>query len=65
MISKKGQLYIITIAIIITVLVGLTAVSNYVRTKPRDTKIYDLGKEFNIETGNVIDYGIYLDKDLN
>jgi len=57
--GKKGQFYIIAAIIIAVVLLGLFATTNYVRIKPKDIKFYDLGQELNIESGYVIDHGIY------
>jgi len=56
--NKRGQIYLAAAVIIILVIFGLVAVSNY--AKPKDeTVIYDLKKELNLETGQVIDSAIY------
>ncbi len=63
--SKRGQFYIIAAVIIISVLIGFAALRNYARTGRGDTKIYNLGEELKIETGNVYDYGVYKGEDTN
>lgn len=63
--GKKAQFYIIAAIIISVVLIGLFTTSNYVKVKPKDVKFYDLSKELNLESGNVIDSGIYRAEDLN
>ena len=61
--GKKGQFYIITAIIIISVVISFAAIQNYAATKPKFTQIYDLGKELKLESGKVYDYGIY--KEIN
>ena len=56
---KKAQFYIIAAVIIAIILLGLFATKNYIRVKPKDVKFYDLSKELNLESGYVIDHGIY------
>ncbi len=56
---KRGQFYIIAAIIIIIVVIGFVGIKNYVIGPQKSTKIYDLGKELKLETGQVIDYGIY------
>lgn len=63
--NKKAQFYIIAAIIIISVLVGIAALTNYAKIKKDYTKIYDLGEELGIETGYVYDRGIYQEEDLN
>ena len=57
--NKKGQFYLIAALIIISVMVSFMAYQNKIRTAPVSYKIYDLGKELNLETAQVLDYGIY------
>ena len=57
--KKKGQFYIISAIIIIFVLAGFFFAVNKINVKKEQGKIYDLGKELDIETGYVYDYGIY------
>ncbi len=63
--GKKGQFYIIAAIIIIAVIVGFAAIRNYAQTGKKRTKIYDLGEELKIETGNVYDYGVYNGTDID
>jgi len=56
--NKKGQFYLIAAIIIITVIVGFVAISNYSKRKSI-IKLYDLGEELGIESENVLDYGTY------
>ncbi len=63
--SKKAQFYIIAAVIIAVVLLGLFATKNYIRVKPKDIKFYDLSKELNLESGYVIDYGVYNQEDTD
>lgn len=60
--KKRGQFYIVAAIIIISVLLGIAALTNYIITKPQPAKLYDLGKELDLETGNVVAHGIYTDK---
>jgi len=57
--NKKGQFYLIAAIIIIGVVIGVTALTNYVLTRPKPVKFYDLSKELNLESEQVINYGIY------
>ena len=54
--GKKGQFYLLSAIILITLIVGFVTVSNYSSAKP-SVKLYDLGEELGIEAQNVIDYG--------
>ncbi|MFH1501309.1 MAG: hypothetical protein ABIE22_05195 [archaeon] len=56
---KRGQFYIVAAVVIVIALVSLVSVTNYLRAKNKETKIYDLGKEVGGETGQVYDYGTY------
>ncbi len=62
MINKRGQFYLIAAIIIIAVIIGFVAVSNYLE-KDESTKVYDLGEELKIESAQVLDYGIYNELD--
>lgn len=63
--DRKAQFYILAAVIIIAVFIGVAALANYARMKKGYTKIYDLGKELEIETGYVYDYGVYNGTDIN
>jgi len=56
--NKKGQFYLIAAIIIITIILGFVAISNYSKKKSA-IKIYDLGEELGIESENVLDFGTY------
>ena len=49
--------------IIIAMIIGVVTVSNYAKTNNRDTKLYDLGKQLGLETGEVVSYGVYQKQD--
>lgn len=55
---KRGQYYLISAIIIITILIGYAVISNYSKIIGY-TKTYDLAEELEIEGANVLDYGIY------
>ncbi len=63
--GKKAQFYIIAAIIISIILFGLFAVRNYILVGPKNVKFYDLSKELNLESGYVIDHGIYKDEELD
>ena len=56
---KKGQFYILAALILIAVVFSFVIIKNYAKPEAKKTKVYDLGKELKIETGNVYDYGVY------
>lgn len=58
MINKRGQFYLLASIIIIGVIIGFVAVSNYAE-KRTSIKIYDLSEELIVESANVLDYGTY------
>ncbi|PIN93271.1 hypothetical protein COU61_00910 [Candidatus Pacearchaeota archaeon CG10_big_fil_rev_8_21_14_0_10_35_13] len=65
--DKKGQFYLIATMIIITLVVSLATVRNYTGAAIQEVgteEIRDLGKELNIESARVIDYGVYNNTDL-
>ena len=57
--SRRGQFYLIAAIIIIVIIFSIYTVSNYVKTEEEDTIVYDLKKEFGIESGKVDDFLIY------
>ena len=63
--EKKAQFYIVVAVIIIVVLAGLLSVTNYINTSKKPVKFYSLADELGIESGNVINYGIYQQKDTS
>ncbi len=56
--NKRGQFYLLAAIIIIVITIGFAAISNYSK-KNTSTKIYDLGKELEIESMRILDYGTY------
>jgi len=56
--NKKGQFYLLAAIIIISLIIGFSTVSNYVK-KTSPAKLYDLGEELGIESVEVIEYGVY------
>lgn len=60
--NKKGQFYLCASIIIIAVIIGFAAISNYSKITT-STKIYDLGEELKIESAEILDYGIYNELD--
>ena len=55
--NKKGQFYLLAAIIIIIVIVGFATVSNYLKKKGT-VKLYDIKDELQIESGEVLEYGI-------
>ena len=56
--KKKGQFYLLSAIIIISIIIGFSTISTYTR-KGGDVRIFDLGEELSIESANVLDYGTY------
>jgi len=61
--NKKGQFYLVAAVIIIFVLIGAYAYTNYAKSKQNYSKLYNLGDELGVETGYVYDYGVYNKED--
>lgn len=60
--QKRGQFYLIAAIVIIAVIIGFVTISNYSKREV-STKFYDLGKELEIESAQVLDYGTYNEYD--
>ncbi len=58
MMNKRGQFYLLAAIIIIGVIIGFIAISNYAERRAA-IKIYDLKEELQIESANVLDSGTY------
>lgn len=58
--KKRGQFYLLAAMVIIVVISGFVAVSNYTR-KQGTVKIYDLKEELGIESSKVLEYGVISD----
>lgn len=57
--NKEGQFFLIAALVIVGIVVGLGAISITTRTAPTETAVYDLSKEIDYESNQVIDSGIY------
>ncbi len=62
--AKTGQFYLIAAIIIVIVIIGLSTVTNYVLTKDKPLKFYDLSSDLGEEGARVTDYGIYNAADI-
>jgi hypothetical protein len=62
--NKSGQFYLAAAIVIILVIVGFVGVSNYLE-KSEPVRIYDLKEELGIESGQVLDHGIYNEKNYS
>ncbi|MBU0958961.1 MAG: hypothetical protein KKB31_03370 [Nanoarchaeota archaeon] len=60
--NKKGQFYMLAAIVIISLFLGFIAIQNYSKTT-KSTRVYDLKKELEIESGKFLDdgakYGVY------
>jgi len=61
--KKRGQFYLITTIIIITMVASLIVVSNYSRERS-NIKFDYLGEELGIESEKILDYGIKNNKNI-
>jgi len=61
--KKRGQFYLLTTIIIITIITSLVTISNYSREKS-NIKFNYLGEELEIESEKVLDYGIKNNENL-
>jgi len=57
--DKTGQFYLVAAIIIIIIIFGIFTVRNYARTEKDKTVVYDLEKEFGIESGKIEDFTLY------
>jgi len=62
--NKSGQFYLLAAIVIVGVLLGMAAVTNYVVTRQSDVKQGDITEELKIEAENVIGNGIIHSADL-
>ena len=60
--NKRGQMYLIAAVIIVTIVLGFAAISNYSRTKST-IRLYNLKEDLEIASENVLEYGIYNEYD--
>jgi hypothetical protein len=54
--NKRGQFYLLAAIVIIVIISGFAAVSNYAQ-KRSSIRLYDVKDELGIESGKVLDYG--------
>lgn len=59
MVNQKAQFYLIAAIIIASIIVILSGITNYIITKNKPIKFYDLSQEFKEEGARVVDYGTY------
>ena len=57
--EKRGQFYIIFAVIIIIVVLGLVTTVNYAVKMKSPVKFYDMSADYEAETTNIIDYGVF------
>lgn len=60
--DRRGQFYLLSAIVIISIIIGFSAVSTYTRSSP--VRILDLGEELDIESANVLDYGTYNEDEI-
>lgn len=60
--NKNGQFYLIAAIILVMIIVGIAAITNYLK-KDSNIEIYDIKEEIQIESSNVLDYATYNDID--
>jgi hypothetical protein len=64
-VEKRGQFYLMAAVIVIVIIIGFATVTNFVRKGSFErTKVFDISKELEIESGKVLDYGTYTGEDL-
>jgi len=56
--NRRGQFYLLAAIVIIAIIIGFAAISNYARKKA-PVRTYDVAEELGIEGGKVLDYGTY------
>ena len=58
--NKKGQFYLIAAIVIVAVIIGFAAVTNfYKRGNVAEKKVYYLANELDVEGSYVVDYSVY------
>ena len=62
--NKRGQFYIMAAILIVLALFGMASISTYAVVKPEPRTIYDLSKDLDRESYNVLEYGTYNNEDL-
>lgn len=62
--DKSGQFYLLAAILLVSVIIGFVAVNNYSKNKS-PVKIYDVGKELDVEGAKVLDWGTVQQQDLS
>ena len=57
--DKRGQFFLIAAVVIIGLIIGLSVVYNSVKAPKEDSQVYDLSKEIDYESAQVIDHGTF------
>lgn len=57
--DKRGQFYIIAAAVVVALIMGLTAAVNQATVTPKTLRFFDMSGNFGKESIMVIDYGVY------
>jgi hypothetical protein len=60
--NKRGQMYLIAAVIIVTIILGFAAISNYSKKKSA-VRLYNLREDLEIASENVLEYGVYNEYD--
>ncbi len=60
--NKSGQFYLAAAIVIIVAIVSFAGITNYLQ-RGEPVRIYDLKDELGIESGQVLDYGVYQEYD--
>ena len=62
--QKRGQFFLIAALVITGIVLSLAAVYNYTIVKQEDKQFYDLSSEIGLESGSILNYGVYNSQDL-
>ena len=62
--QKKAQFYLIAAIIIVSIIIGLATITNYVITKEKPVKFYDLTGEISEESYRVVEYILVSDEEV-
>ncbi len=63
--NKKGQFYIVAAILIIMIMSGMGSVATYAIVKSEPRTITDISEDLSRESVEIVDYGMYNDKDVN
>jgi hypothetical protein len=62
--NTRGQFYLISAILIVSLIIGFAAVSNYL-TKTESTELQDFAKELEVESQHVLDYATKYGEDVD